>query len=500
MHSRARFPIALLLATSVAGLISGCGPEGPGPGEAEVTELEAALAEGRYGHVRRTVQTMERGNLDTPALRRRAAVLAMEVRDPALAAELLKTDAREDESVRLLRIEALIRSGQFADAETSLRKLEMKGQRSERWKVLQAMVAMGRGAAYWDTAKALVIPLVEGGSRDRDAWIYWAQFAAQKPVILQRRLLEALDKVAPEDQWAIRRALGRHLLSTAQGERAAQQLHKAVTERPCDRDARLSLVQSWRRDRTRLRLDDAIAMARWMVKEDPDDRDAMVALAETLGEKGRVAPRQFVVELQEAIGLYERVLEMVPATPGGQVASAASRTRILYLQGLARAHIELILADREHGAKGTHFQAAEALLKEAIDLDPEGQLAGQRGIRLTSESLYLLARALKRAKVTDDTVAIATYLRAIQMSPRHIQAHWDIALLYYDYLQTPGYVEKADSHQRMYRQLLQEAGYPPPAPDQMEIIREIEKRVKEGKGHKATDPKQRQGTGTEKDD
>ncbi len=478
MHVRVRFPIVLMLAASVAGLLSGCGPDGPAPGEAAVTELETALAEGRYGHVRRSLRSMERGNLDTPALRRRAAELAMEVRDPALAAELLKKDARDDTATRLLRSEALIRSGQFADAETALRKLEMKGQRSERWTVLQAMLAMGRGAAHWDTARSLVGPLIEQGTADRDAWIYWAQFAAENPVALQRRLLEGLDRVAAEDQWAIRRALGRHLLGTAHGQRAAQQLQKVVGDRPWDRDARLALVQAWRRDHTRLRLDDAITMARWMVKEDPEDRDAMVALAETLGEKGRVAPRQFVVELKEAIGLYEKVLKTVPAAPG----SAQRRPRIRYLQGLARAHIELILADREHGAKGTHFQSAEALLKEAIDLDPGGELAGHRGIRLTSESLYLMGRALKRAKVTDDTKGIQTYLRAIQMSPRPPQAHWDIALMYYDNLRTAEYLEKADSHQRMYRQLLQEEGLPPPPPDQMKIIVDIERRVKEGKG------------------
>lgn len=478
-----RPPALLLLAVAAA---AGCSRPGeaPAPVPEAVAAAERSLAEGRYGAARKTLRTIPRAALASRESRMRAAAAALKAREPSLAADVLSGDG--DEEARLLRAEGLIRSARKDEAKAALDALEREGAGGERRRVLRVMLGRitGRGLEAREEAAALV----KGGSRDPDAHVLHAQEHYSQPAFAERLLLDALPRVT--DPAPLLKGLGRLLLHGAGNPvRAADYLERAVRERPWDRDARLDLATALRRTGRSGDLERAVAEARRLRGEDPGDGAVALLLAESLAEGIRLAAAAGPGvgpyregEFRECLALYE---ELVRSPPGGD-----AETAIHVHHGLARLHVEAILSDApwQATAEGSHYRRAVAALDAAKALDPEGRLKDPAGVRLSAETLYLRARAAKRAHTgdMDHTEAVRLYEMAVDPRVggdlRHFEARWDLGLLYADLLRSPEYIRKAREQFDDCLLERERRGMPPLPPKMMAIVAHVRALAEKGLG------------------
>ncbi len=477
-------PLALLLATGAAA--GACRPAAapPAPVPAALEEAERALLEGRFGAARKGLRTLPRAALETREARLRGASAAMKAREPSLAADILSADA--EEPARLLRCEALLRSRRFGEARSALDALPKDGPGNERRRVLGVMLGMLEGRR--DEARAEAAALVREGTLDPDAHVLHAQELTETPAIVERLLQEALGRVS--DRAPVLRALGRLLLYVeGNPRRAAEPLEIAVRERPWDRDARLDLATALRRTGRDGDLARAVTQARSLRAEDPSDAEATLVLAEVLAEGIRSAAAGAggtgVLRgeaFAEALALYEELAGRPPAE------DPARAVRVL--QGLARLHVEAILVDDPARATvpGSRFRRAMETLDRAWALDPEGKLRDGAGVRLSAETLFLRGKACKKAHTgdMDHTLAVGWYEKALDPrvggDPRHLEAHWDLGLLYADFLRTPDYIRKARSQFEDHITERERRGLPPLAPDLLRIVAQVRALAEKGLG------------------
>lgn len=475
--------LPLLLAAALAGA---CSREAPPPDLRGIEAAERALAEGRWMAARRELESLPPLPEGAAEARLRAAEACMRCGDPSRAADLLGPAAAgpppATEAVRLLRAEALVRSGRLEEAGTALADLEKAGLRGSRWRFLYALLSLARGEETG--ARMDLEDLVRKGSRDPDVHVLWAQQALDSPLEAQRRLHEALDVVT--DRIPVLRALGRLLAGSAAGDarRAAEALEEVVRARPWDREARLSLVAAGRRAGGKPELARALAVARGLRGEDPRDPEIALALAETTAAAALAAmeetgggPAAARDDLMAAAALYEALASSPhPDTPLG----------IRILQGLARVHVEAIPLDApgEVAAEGSHYRRALAALDRAEALDPEGRWAEEGGSKLLAETHFLRGRAHRRAHHGDGdhTEAVRAYEKALEVDRRHVGALWDLGLLYYDFLRGPEYIRKA---RLVFEACLRERerrGMEALDPGRLAIVAHVRKLAAEGKG------------------
>jgi tetratricopeptide (TPR) repeat protein len=442
---------AALLCLAAAIAVAGCSREEPAPAAGAaaapsmpkgLAEAERALEEGRFGEAGRLLRAVDVRSLTDPDLRLRAARDSAKVKDFEWAARVLEQDAAGGEGrpaeAGLLRAEALVRCGRFEEAAPALAG---PAEGTERGRYVRALLALGRGDR--EAAHALIESLVQGGSRDADVWVLWAQEATGDPKEMERRLRAAMERCA--DRATPGKALGRVLLAQGDCVGAAGALREAVRERPFDRDARLDLVRALTGAG---RADDparAVEEARRLLKDGAEGFDARLALAEALAMQGIEASRAAgdapgagIRPLQEAETLFADLAQRGAPDP---------LTQVRVLLGLARVLVEAIPMDddAEIGAPTGRWARAVRALDAADSLDPEGRMSGPFGVRLRAEVLYLRGRAAKRAHVgaKDNTDSLRHYENAVAADPRHMEALWDLAMLYYDLLRSPEYVAKA---------------------------------------------------------
>ena len=471
----------VILCLAAAAAAAG-GPGGGGGPPPALAEAETALGEGRTVEARRALLSLSAGSLPDGPARRRAAAGLMKLREFSRAADLLAGDppgrgGRNGEAA-LLRLESLVRSGRLPEARTLVVEMEGLGVGGDRRRVLRAMLDLAGGNA--GDAHRELEDLVRGGTRDADAWILRAQLALDNPAEAERRLLSALGAV--DDRVQILRALGRLLLRTEGGaRRAVDALEEVVKARPWERESALDLVSALRRTGGAAELARARRLAEELRRGDPADFEASLAFAEVLGETARVAadaamgnPAGVREILKEAIAVYGELAGRPAPDP---VAG------IRVLQGLGRAEILAIFLDAQGDAGPTsHFRAAIAALERADAMDPGGKLRDGRGRSLRAETLFLMARAHKRVHSGDGdhTTAVALYEEAARADPLHLDAKWDLALLYFDFLRTPEYVRKARRLADRVVEGREAAGLPPLDAERQALLDRI--RVIDDKG------------------
>lgn len=478
---------ALLLLLLLLGVpaAAGCGPRGPAPPPAALQEGERALEEGRFGEAARLLRSIPRDALATAPDRRRAAAALMKVDLHAEAADLLAKDppgrgGRNGEAA-LLRLEALLRSGRTEEAQRFLAEMEIAGQEGERKRVLRVMLDLRVGATG-DAMRELE-DLVSRGTRDADAWVLWAQAVLHQPEEAEKRLLAGA--AAAADRAKVLRSLGRLLLrSKGDPHRARDLLEEAVRGRPWDREARLDLVGALRRTGVAADLDRALAEARRLREEEPGDFELSLCLAETLGEAALGAAARAGGQaaagrdhLLAAIALYGDLARRPAPDPVAEV-------RVV--QGLARAEVEAIHLDSQGDAgPASHFRRALDALQRAEALDPEGKLRDPRGPwPLLAETWYLRGRAFKRVHAGDGdhTEAVGWYEKAARRADPHLDALWDLSLLYCDFLRTPDHVRKAAAMMRKHERMREELGLPPLDAVRKRQLEDAADRAAKGKG------------------
>jgi tetratricopeptide (TPR) repeat protein len=216
------------------------------------------------------------------------------------------------------------------------------------------------------------------------------------------------------------------------------------------------------------------------------DGEAALALAEALAERLRREIRDrgshAVIHgpgFAEALALYG---DLARRPPGGDPGLA-----VRILQGAARLHIEAMDAEGPGGAfaPGSHFRRAEEALARAEALDPPpGRLRDARGLKTLAETWYLRARANKRAHAgdRDHKDAVGWYEKARTAEPGHLEAHWDLALLYADLLRSAEYVKKADELFAHACILREARGLAPLAPEELRIVAQVHEWAERGTG------------------
>jgi tetratricopeptide (TPR) repeat protein len=435
----------------------------------DLTALETRLREGRFAAVAKGLEALPAARLPDTAARLRWSRLAMEIVEPAKAAEALRVDTTGDpvatEAARLLRAEALVRSGAIDVAEKELAALEKAGLRSDGWHYVHALVAMARGLK--DLAIEHLEPLVRRKCRIAGVHVLWAQTVLDYPPEVERRLLEGVS--AADNADVVRKGLGRHFLMLGEPARAITQLESVYEGRPWDRDARIDLARACRMGGLD-RFSRAEEIARGLVAEDPADPALRLLLAEVLAAWSLADPSRAAARIEEAVAIYE-VLAKERVDDG--------RTRMGILLGLARGHLELVGRDAVPDAPGTHFRRILEVLDEAEKVDPQGVYTDDYGVRLNAEIHFLRGKTYKRAHVKDDTEAIAHYEKAIIQDRSHFEATWDLALLYYDFMRKFKYQRRAFRLFEHHLTLREKRRAPPLPIDQMRMVWHNRQIVKE---------------------
>jgi cytochrome c-type biogenesis protein CcmH/NrfG len=150
---------------------------------------------------------------------------------------------------------------------------------------------------------------------------------------------------------------------------------------------------------------DVIAEQRQVVEENPDDVDAVLLLADILGNSGH---------LDEAIPYYEQAIELAPDDASIRLSFARSLAdgdlqqdaelqfeRVLELEPDNQAAL-YYLAELYMAWDPPRQEEAEALYQQAIDADPDTFLASQAKDRLTSIAPTPAASASPQASPAAD--------------------------------------------------------------------------------------------------
>jgi tetratricopeptide (TPR) repeat protein len=485
--SRVPFHAAALAAALAA--LAACGPPPDRPPPQGLVDAETALADGRYGAAARGLRALRPADLDGAAVRLRAARAAVKVREFERAAAFLEADTVREPGrapeAGILRAEALVRCGRNEDAKKLLADLEIAGARTERWRYVYALLARARGEH--DLATRDLEAMAAAGSRDPDVLVRWAELPLPNGFAeAKARLDEAVKRAA--DPAAVLAMRGRLLLRPGGEPRAAlEDLEAALVSRPWDREAR--------RDRVRARVavggsasvERACAEAEAMVAEDPDDMETRLALAEALGEAGRLAGlvTDGAINLPPAtVRFYGRAAEQYAEFLRRPGRDPVAMVRALH--GLARVEIQLIPLDETGRQRipGSHFAKAMALLQRAEEADPDGRLRGDWDLRLLGETHYLRGRACKRVHegTSDNTDALRWYEKAVGVEGRHIEATWDLGHIYYDFFpDTPAYWQKAVDTFRLHLMERERRGLGPLDEVRMGIVKSANERLAKGK-------------------
>jgi tetratricopeptide (TPR) repeat protein len=490
VSARPPFPAAVVLLAGLAAAAGcgGCGPSSPAPGPAALPAAEKALVEGHYGAALRGLRSILPDDLPGPEARLRAARAAAKVMDFDLVARFLEADAKGDlrgaAEACLLRAEGLVRSGKFEAAKEALAALETAGVRTDRWRYDYSILCLARGDR--EVARHELEDLVSGGTRDADILVRWAELALDQPAVARRRLGEGIERA--DDRAVVQTALGRFLLVTGGDPRAAAaELEDAVRARPWDREARLDIVRARLRAGGEASVHLAVEEAERLLGEDPDDAEARLACAETLGESGRLAAgdtsggvnRPATAIFEKAAAQYQELLRR-----GTRDEAAAIRA----LQGFARTQVELVANEPGPDARvpGSHFARAMEALDRAEALDREGKLTGPFGVRLLAETWYLRGRANRKAHDanSDHTDALFCFEKAFETDHHHLEASWDLGLLCYDLLRTPEYVQKTAMAFGCHDLERKRRGLPPLDGPRLLIFADAMKRAREGRGIK----------------
>ncbi len=458
-----RWIVLLLVAVAGAGWWMTSGGSTPAGGAAakDLASIRAAMDAGRFVEASRLVDRVAPSGLERWEDRRTYALMAMEVRRPDAAARAVEKDARgaprDTEEARQLLAEALIRSGRAEPAAKVIAELEQARLKGDRWHFLFALLSQLRGEPH--IAREHLDPILQKGSRDAMVHVNGAQLAAGGELETERRLLTAIGLV--DDVPRIQAALGRHLLSRGQPRRAMDHLEPAVKGRPWDRDARVDLSRACRLVGGPVAAPRAVELARAVVAEDPSDQEARIALAEGLAAHALADERRLAPLMGEAITCYGEVLRRPLAD---------ERLRMMVLLGIARAHVELIGARTAEADLKHHLAEALTALEAAEPLDTGKQYLDVWGVRLLAEVYFLRGKALRRAHVKDDRDCIEWYEKSFQTDRRHLDATWDLALLYYDFMRAFPYQRRASARFDDHIRERARRGLPPLDAERMRMV------------------------------
>ncbi len=504
VNARPPIPAGVLLLAGLAAAAGcgGCGTPAPASVPPALAAAEKSLEEGHFGAALRGLRTIPPDDLAGPEARLRAGRAAAKARDFGLAARFLDADAKGDPrkaaAACLLRAEALVRAGKLDAAKNALDALEKGGVRTDRWRYELSLLSLALGEK--EVARQVLEDLVSGGSRDADVLVRWAELSLDQPQEARRRLAEGAERA--EDKAVVQAALGRFLLLAGGDPRtAAAELEDVVRARPWDRDVRLDLVRARLRAGGEVSVARAAEQAESLLGEDPDDAEARLALAESLGESGRLKAgdasagvnRPAEALYGKAAAQYEELLRRGVRDP-----AAAIRA----LQGFARTHVELVANDPGADARepGTHFARAMEALDKAQALDPQGTLTDPFGVKLLAETYYLRGRANRKAHAgsSDNTDALRWYELAFATDHRHLEASWDLGMLCFDFLRSPEYVQKAAMAFGFHDLERKRRGLPPLEGEQLRIFLDAMKRAREGRGLKPGESPGERGPAEEK--